>query len=176
MIQMGVDKVKMPVSSLVVKQSPSRRTAASGVPAQRRLERSFRQPICSPLLKLYTLCVVKDGHVLPIVDAIFSPHTDTLVARAMLDKIIQLEIKGFLNSEHGRTLVEDHRASGVPAVLPYMFPVISRSVTDIERHDGKGLDRILITTLAREEKQRQKGKKEDSFHFLMVLDSSLRSE
>lgn len=109
-------------------------------------------------------------------DSILTPNAYTLVTRAMLDEIIQLEIKGFLDSEHGRTLVKDHRASGVTAVLPYMFPVIRCSVTDIERHDGKGLDRSLITTLAREEKQRQKGKKEYSFHFLMVLDSSLRSE
>jgi hypothetical protein len=69
----------------------------------------------------------------------------------MLNEIIKLEIKGFLNTENGRTLIQNHGASRVTTILPDMVSVFGGTVTDIEGHDGKRFNRSLAAILTREE-------------------------
>ena len=105
MVKMSIDKIEITVGYLVVEQGPSGRAAASRIPSQRRLERSLGEPVSSPLFQLYTLSVIKDGHMLAIMDTVLPADPDTFVTRAVLNEVIQLEIKSFLHTENSGFLV-----------------------------------------------------------------------
>ena len=77
-------------------------------------------------------------------DTVLPANSDTFVTRAVLNEVIQLEIKSFLHTENGGFLVEDHSASGVPAVLPGIVSVFGGAVTDVEGHDRESLRRLVI--------------------------------
>ncbi len=77
--------------------------------------------------------------MLAIMDSILTPDAYTLVTRAVLNKVIQLEIKSFLNTENSGTLIENHGAGCFASILPHIVSIISSAVTDIERHNRECL-------------------------------------
>ena len=88
-----------------------------------------------------------------VVHTVFTAHAYILVAGAVVLHVFKLEIKGFLNSEHGRTLVEDHRCGGFAAVLPAVVAVVGSAVADIVGHHRNGIGMLLCTGSKRHAKQ-----------------------
>ena len=100
--------------------------------------------------------------MLAFVDAVLAAHAHVLVTRAVLLEIRQLEVQGLLYAEHRGTLVQDHGAGGVLAVLPHMVTVLGRPVADVEGHHGKG---VHFPGLAGRGQQRQQGRQEEEEKF-----------
>ena len=76
------------------------------------------------------------------------------VSGAILLKVFQLEIQGFLHAENQRILVLDHGNGRIPAIGPDVVSVIGRAVTDVIGHNFNS-GRFLLAGNQKGQKRRQ---------------------
>ena len=165
MVKMGVDVVELPAAGLVLHQRPGRGTEAGRVPTFRRLLRCLGEPESPPFDQLDGLLVVEDGHNLALLPTVLTAYADSFVARAVLLKVLELEIKSFLKTEYVRLLIHDHHRRGRVAVLPGIGAVVGLADPYVV---GDHIDVSRLAALRRSvERQRQQcchKDKKHSFH------------